>query len=165
MARFPAKSRRTLQQHWASHGVNGLGRQRGPTEVPMVDHQPLLHAHPRSFSARIAENSSASTAPGPTVAPIACNTGTFENASTPKPITVVVQASTSDASVAIRYDLGALVEEQRIVGADRHDQQHADEVEDVQVCAASCVHGDDDHDGSDERHDYAQNARGRTKRK
>ena len=63
-------------------------------------HQTVPFGRAARFSARIAENRRASTTPGPTVAPIACNTGTLEKASTPKPITVVVLASTSDASVA-----------------------------------------------------------------
>ena len=47
----------------------------------------------------MADKISASTAPGPTVTPMACSTGTVEVASAPKPITVVALATASDASV------------------------------------------------------------------
>jgi hypothetical protein len=50
----------------------------------------------------IAENTSAIAAPIPTVEPMAFSTGTAENASSPKPITVVAAAKTSDTRVRPR---------------------------------------------------------------
>ena len=49
-----------------------------------------------------AENARLSAVPTATVNPIACSTGTLENASSPKPITVETFAQRSETSVRSR---------------------------------------------------------------
>src|SRR6266568_3133872 len=50
----------------------------------------------------IAENTSAMAAPMPTVEPMPLSTGTFENASRPKPTSVDTAANSSDTMVRLR---------------------------------------------------------------
>src|SRR5690606_8575131 len=52
------------------------------------------------LTANAADSTSASTAPGPTVTPMACSTGTVDQASTPKPMTVVKLATPIDSKVS-----------------------------------------------------------------
>jgi hypothetical protein len=94
---------------------------------------------PRSARCRdsTAANTSARIAPGPTVMPIALRTGTLENASNPKPATVVRFAQSSEASIRSaararrrRCAPGLAVEEQRVIRSDRDDQQHPDQMQD-----------------------------------
>src|SRR3569832_546500 len=66
--------------------------------APGRAHQIFACPSPRR-PANTAAYSSARTAPGPTVAPMACNTGTCEKPSNPKPATVVRLANASDARV------------------------------------------------------------------
>lgn len=55
-----------------------------------------------SPAAQLMASSRASSAPGPTVAPMAFNTGTFDSASTPKPMMVDTLARASEARAVVR---------------------------------------------------------------
>src|SRR6185503_15894319 len=60
------------------------------------------HGWPCVRVIRMAENARLRIAPMPTLEPMAFSTGTFENASTPKPITVEILANSNETSVRSR---------------------------------------------------------------
>ena len=98
---------------------------------------------------------SARKAPGATVSPRSCSTGTDERASTPKATTVAQFATRSEASAQLarrgfaasrRIDAGRageLVEEEGVIRADRDDEQHADHVQQRQRATKESQAGGD----------------------
>ncbi len=75
--------------------------------------------------------------PGATVTPIACRMDTLENASRPKPATVVRLANSIEASVRGKMGVRRIrpIKKQRVIGAHRDHQQQTHQMQNDHLLA------------------------------